>query len=63
MWMVKLATGCTWVEAAATLGLPTDKVVGMANRVMSLLRKTGSEELFAERMLDVASRFVTARLS
>jgi len=47
MWMVKLATGCTWVEAAATLGLPTDKVVGMANRVMSLLRKTGSEELFA----------------
>ncbi len=56
MWTVKLATDCTWVEAATALGLPSGKAMGMANRFVSLLRKTGGEEMFAERILDVARR-------
>ena len=56
MWLVKSIRGCTWKEAAGTLGIPPKRGRAMANKVVSLLNANETLEIFDSRVRDCVRR-------
>jgi predicted transcriptional regulator len=56
MMLVKVATHCTWAEAASLLDLPASRATGAANKIVGIVRKSPDEGEFKQQLHELARK-------